>query len=176
MSERDFSGELNNRAGEVQNEAGSTKFENLFQLKQVDAKIAMLQSENDRCSLTPQSKIIGTNVVNGSPVLRSVKRGLILSFNTSVGLPRKHQHREQHRQLKFITFDEDIEMEDLDDQNKKNENAGESYTPSNTDRRVLRGLRRGLGEGSVVIGPSDGLFKKKDTAGEGSIIPVLYLL
>ena len=64
-------------------------------------------------------------------------------------------------------------MEDLDDQNKKNENAGESYTPSNTDRRVLRGLRRGLGEGSVVIGPSDGLFKKTDTAGEGSIMPVL---
>jgi len=89
--------------------------------------------------------------VDGSPMLRRAKRTLNISPSTPIGLQRKHQVGEDKKELQIITFNQDIEMLDLDSCNQSQTNVINSKstlteTPNVTDtpgRRLLRGLRRG---------------------------------
>ena len=101
--------------------------------------------------ITQQGQSDTVEQVDGSPMLRRAKRALNISPSTPIGFQRKHQVGEDKKDLQIITFNQDIEMLDLDSCNQSQTNDINSKstlteTPNVTDtpgRRLLRGLRRG---------------------------------
>ena len=55
---------------------------------------------------------------DGSPALRTAKRTLVMSSSTPIGLQRKQQATEQDMKCEIITFEQNIEMTDLEEMYK----------------------------------------------------------
>ena len=90
-----------------------------------------------------EASVVEINDVNGSPILRNVKRGLNISPSTPLGLPRKQLFQGGKQETKSITFGEDVEMLELGENQTGNgttECSQEQGTPVN--RRISKGLRR----------------------------------
>ena len=86
--------------------------------------------------------------LDSSQVLRKVKRPLNISPSTPVGLQKKYQARDTNESIQVITFNQDVDMEDLEldgisqgptQTDANSENNKHHETPS---RKFIRGLRR----------------------------------
>ena len=110
--------------------------------------------------------VVRIGISDGSPVLRRAKRILSTSPSTPIGLQRKFQTSEMQRELKVVTFGEDVEMLDLQhevgpsviDNNPFKETPDMKIDLRKTDnnRKFIKGLRRRHGSLSSTMPPTPG--------------------
>ena len=97
---------------------------------------------------TPTQGPVGNGILGASPLLRSAKRALRLSPTTPVGLARKLQLCNQGQSIEQITFEEDVEMINLDHQREDSDLISIGYTQKQdqkSNKKIIRGMRRRLG-------------------------------
>ena len=94
----------------------------------------------------PDDVLIRREQLDASPVLRNVKRPLNISPSTPVGLQKKYQAMDTNESIQVITFDQDVDMEDLElngiSQGPTDANSENNKHHETPGRKFIRGLRR----------------------------------